>query len=183
MLVMMDTAMSHALQTSGVIPDVVSPQFKNQGILTVNYGEEQVAIGNHLSVEQTAEAPKVMYVSGEESTHDYYTLMLVDPDAPSRADPKNGPWRHWVVTNIPEGQPDQVNASANQLTTYIGPSPPAGSGDHRYVFLWYKQLQGIQTFAPLSQSVHDRRSFNYSRYAQEQQLELLAVNFFFACKE
>lgn len=30
-----------------------------------------------------------------------YVLVLVDPDAPSRANPRNRFWRHWLVTDIP----------------------------------------------------------------------------------
>lgn len=30
----------------------------------------------------------------------YYTLLMVDPDAPSRSNPKNREFRHWLVTNI-----------------------------------------------------------------------------------
>ncbi|KAF8414558.1 hypothetical protein L210DRAFT_3434826, partial [Boletus edulis BED1] len=27
-----------------------------------------------------------------------YTLVMTDPDAPSRSDPKMGEWRHWLVS-------------------------------------------------------------------------------------
>lgn len=27
-----------------------------------------------------------------------YTLVMTDPDAPTRSDPKFGQWRHWVVS-------------------------------------------------------------------------------------
>lgn len=29
-----------------------------------------------------------------------YLLVMVDPDAPSRRDPRMKYWRHWVVSNI-----------------------------------------------------------------------------------
>lgn len=34
----------------------------------------------------------------------FYTLMMVDPDAPSRHNPKNREWLHWLVVNIPGGK-------------------------------------------------------------------------------
>jgi phosphatidylethanolamine-binding protein (PEBP) family uncharacterized protein len=30
-----------------------------------------------------------------------YTLILTDPDAPSRRSPTQREWRHWLVMNIP----------------------------------------------------------------------------------
>ena len=33
----------------------------------------------------------------------FYTLMMVDPDAPSRRNPTNREWLHWLVVNIPGG--------------------------------------------------------------------------------
>jgi phosphatidylethanolamine-binding protein (PEBP) family uncharacterized protein len=31
----------------------------------------------------------------------YYTLLMVDPDAPCRKQPDNREWLHWMVVNIP----------------------------------------------------------------------------------
>lgn len=55
----------------------------------------------------------------------------VDPDAPSRADPKWGEWRHWLVVNIPGCDVSKGEA----LSVYIGSGPPQGTGLHRYIFL------------------------------------------------
>ncbi|XP_009882445.1 PREDICTED: phosphatidylethanolamine-binding protein 4 [Charadrius vociferus] len=44
-------------------------------------------------------SPRVRYPQAEKSKK--YVLMLVDPDAPSRANPRNRFWRHWLVTDIP----------------------------------------------------------------------------------
>ena len=59
------------------------------------------------------------------------SLITVDPDAPSRADPKWGEWRHWLVVNIPGCEVSKGEA----LSIYIGSGPPQGTGLHRYVFL------------------------------------------------
>ena len=58
-------------------------------------------------------------------------VLTVDPDAPSRADPKWGEWRHWLVVNIPGCEVSKGEA----LSVYIGSGPPQGTGLHRYVFL------------------------------------------------
>ncbi|KAM6234965.1 phosphatidylethanolamine-binding protein 4 [Porphyrio hochstetteri] len=44
-------------------------------------------------------SPRVRYPQAEKSKK--YVLVLVDPDAPSRANPWNRYWRHWLVTDIP----------------------------------------------------------------------------------
>lgn len=37
-----------------------------------------------------------------------YLLVMVDPDAPSRTDPRMKYWRHWVVSNITVRRPTGV---------------------------------------------------------------------------
>jgi len=53
----------------------------------------------------------------------------VDPDAPSRADPKWGEWRHWLVVNIPGCDVSKGEA----LSVYIGSGPPQGTGQVSHV--------------------------------------------------
>ncbi|XP_061328379.1 phosphatidylethanolamine-binding protein 4 isoform X3 [Pezoporus flaviventris] len=45
-------------------------------------------------------SPRVRYPQADKSKK--YVLMLVDPDVPSRANPRSRFWRHWLVTDIPE---------------------------------------------------------------------------------
>jgi phosphatidylethanolamine-binding protein (PEBP) family uncharacterized protein len=65
----------------------------------------------------------------------YYTLVLVDPDAPSRLHPTMRDFVHWVVLNIPGA--DVTSGAA--VVPYVGPRPPYGSGLHRCVFSLYIQ--------------------------------------------
>lgn len=60
----------------------------------------------------------------------------------------------------------------------MGPAPPPGSGPHRYIFLLYRQVSEQHTFTPLS--LQDRSKFSFFNFAQENQLELVGVNFFYA---
>uniref|UniRef100_A0A8D0EUA5 Phosphatidylethanolamine binding protein 4 n=1 Tax=Strix occidentalis caurina TaxID=311401 RepID=A0A8D0EUA5_STROC len=66
-----------------------------------------------------------------------YVLVLVDPDAPSRANPRNRFWRHWLVTDIPVS-----SRSAGSIywgPNYTRPTPPPRSGYHRYQLRLYEQ--------------------------------------------
>lgn len=67
-----------------------------------------------------------------------YTIVLTDPDAPSRQQPKYREWHHWLVVNIPEND----IAKGDTLSEYVGSGPPKGTNLHRYVFLVYKQPNG-----------------------------------------
>src|SRR6266487_6952850 len=80
-------------------------------------------------------------VSWETEKSSFYTLMMIDPDAPNRETHKARNWKHWVVVNIPGNDVDK----GEEETPYARPTPPLGSGLHRYVFLVYKQSQKIKT--------------------------------------
>ena len=53
-------------------------------------------------------------------------LSFLDPDAPSRADPKWGEWHHWLVTNIPGAEVTKGVSSSE----YVGSGPPEGTGKY-----------------------------------------------------
>lgn len=68
----------------------------------------------------------------------YYTLMKIDPDAPSRENPGFRSISHWIVINIP----GSMVKDGDEVIEYIGAGPPLGMGLHRYVYLIYKQPNG-----------------------------------------
>lgn len=106
-------------------------------LLKVSYESGVSAnLGNILTPTQVKDKPTV---SWEAENGAYYTLLLVDPDAPSRANPKFREWRHWLVMNIPGTSIDR----GDEVFGYIGSGPPKKTGLHRYVYLIYKQPNGI----------------------------------------
>lgn len=48
----------------------------------------------------------------------------LDPDAPSRANPKFGEWLHWLIVNI---KGNDVS-SGEVIDDYVGAGPPQGTG-------------------------------------------------------
>lgn len=70
--------------------------------------------------------------------NELYTLLMVDPDAPSRAEPQLRSVKHWAAINIPGSDVEK----GLEITEYIGSGAPEGTGLHRYVFLVYKQSNG-----------------------------------------
>jgi len=108
-------------------------------LLQVKYGAVDVTPGIVLTPTQVKDPPTLDWQAEPSS---FYTVVMNDPDAPSRADPKFREWHHWCVVNIPG-----KDVSAGEvLTEYVGSGPPKGTNLHRYVFLVYKQKSGRQQF-------------------------------------
>lgn len=101
--------------------------------LQIRYPSDvEVNLGNILTPSQVKQAPTVEY---EADADGYYTLAMVDPDAPSRAEPKFREWEHWLVANIPGND----LSCGDILAIYVGSGPPKGTSLHRYIFLLFKQ--------------------------------------------
>ena len=108
----------------------------------------------------------------------YYTLVMIDPDAPSRKDPSFGECKHWLVMNIPGSVYSEPDVSKGEtLSTYKGSGPPKDTGYHRYVFLVYKQLGVINTNDKSPKAA--RPKFKVRTFAKQYNLgEPIAINYF-----
>ncbi|KAG5873924.1 hypothetical protein JTB14_030349 [Gonioctena quinquepunctata] len=123
-------------QSNQIAPDVVSAAPEKK--LDVRYKEgKDVKLGNELTPKQVMEAPEVTY---EAEDKDFYTLILTDPDAPSRKNPRDREWVHWMIVNIPGNK----ISDGEVITDYVGAAPPKDSGLHRYVFMLYKQPEKLK---------------------------------------
>lgn len=107
----------------------------------------------------------------------YYTLVMTDPDAPSRADPKVREWHHWLVGNIIGND----LSHADVLSQYVGAGPPEKTGLHRYVLLVYKQPSKLEFDEKrlTNTSGEGRANFSIRKFAKKYNLgDPLAGNFF-----
>lgn len=95
-----------------------------------------VDLGNELTPTQVKDTPKVEW-DAEKGV--YYSLLMVDLDAPSRQNPTLREVRHWFLMNIRECFVE----NGEELFEYRGAGPPKGTELHRYVILVYKQPNGI----------------------------------------
>lgn len=118
-------------------------------------GAGAVECGCDMRPSATKEPPRV-YATGLRAGAKY-TLIMSDPDAPSRAAPRCREWLHWIVANTEkrcggkgmegeegeEGEEEtEVSGQGYTVCDYNGPTPPRGTGKHRYVFVLYEQLKG-----------------------------------------
>jgi hypothetical protein len=110
-----------ALETDAIIPDVIpaSYSFTPSVLFTIVWPTEslEIVLGDKVPKEKTLKEPEIKLqpllapvgdvddsapggTAAEEAGDVKYTLVMTDPDAPSREDPKFGQWRHWVVNTI-----------------------------------------------------------------------------------
>jgi Phosphatidylethanolamine-binding protein len=94
-----------ALQAEKIIPDVIpSVHFSPRVLFSVVWPSTatEVMLGNKISKNLVQEEPEIKILpmqgaGGSDVEEVSYVVVMTDPDAPSRADPKFGEWRHWVV--------------------------------------------------------------------------------------
>ncbi|ORX89024.1 OV-16 antigen, variant 2 [Basidiobolus meristosporus CBS 931.73] len=163
-------SIKQAFTKAGIIPDVLQDT-ANATLLKVVYpGGKAVNLGEELSVEETQKQPEVhVDAKGDEK----YTLIMSDPDAPSRKNPTLGEWRHWVVGNITGNDISKADA----VTSYFGPAPPPGTGLHRYIFMLYQQ-NGAIPYEKLPEDPSQRGNFKTSDFVKQHNLKLVAANYF-----
>uniref|UniRef100_A0A2K5PN81 Phosphatidylethanolamine-binding protein 1 n=1 Tax=Cebus imitator TaxID=2715852 RepID=A0A2K5PN81_CEBIM len=92
--------------------------------LHVTYGGAAVdELGKVLTPTQVKNRPTSISWDGLDSGK-LYTLVLTDPDAPSRKDPKYREWHHFLVVNMKGND----ISSGTVLSDYVGSGPPKGTG-------------------------------------------------------
>ncbi|CAH1404410.1 unnamed protein product [Nezara viridula] len=166
-----ENPLKEAMEKSAVVPDVLTKA--PDKILEVHYNSSKVNLGNTLNVSAVENAPSVNW-SGEDDS--FYTICMIDPDAPSRSNPKAREWQHWLVGNIPGNKVDKGDV----ICTYAGATPPPGTGLHRYVLVVYKQPGKLQFDEPkITVPGGNRAKFSVSKFASKYKLgDPIAANFF-----
>ena len=129
------------------------------------------SLGNKFTPLQVRNRPKVSWKSADEAEN--YTLIMTDAEGKKE-------WLHWLTGNIPGNN----IAKGDQLTSFFPSAPPKNSGEHRYVFLFYKQpakinFQGhvkIPTF-----ETEERDKFSTKSFVEKYKLGTpVAGNFYLA---
>ncbi|KIX05233.1 uncharacterized protein Z518_06105 [Rhinocladiella mackenziei CBS 650.93] len=173
-----------------VIGDVLD-DFEPTYYLDITYpkSHETVLLGNDIPVESVSKRPVFLFrslsppsIEPEDST---FTLVLTDPDAKSRDNPKWSEMCHWILTNLTaplrEPPPRIRKIKPGEVEEYYPPRPPPKTGSHRYVFVL---LEGDTSNL---RAPSKRRHWGYGKvrhgvrdWAHENNLTVVGANFFFA---
>lgn len=130
---------------------LVVDDFTPNTMLSIAYlTNKEVSLGNTLKPEDAQEQPILQITPESEDNSKTYTIILTDPDAPSRKETKWSEFCHWIITDVKLPSLETITASATtesmsidlsrsrELIKYMGPAPPEKTGKHRYVFLLYR---------------------------------------------
>jgi len=119
-----------------------------------------------------------------------FVAFMVDPDAPSPADPTSAQIRHFFQSDLTidsQGRPSsafpqgfrQLDPTVAAFTPFKGPAPTAGSGFHRYTILVFEQPAGFDTSFVLNET--DISNFDLASFAAATKLGApIGGNFFLA---
>ncbi|XP_071827636.1 protein D2-like [Apostichopus japonicus] len=174
------TAITCELEDSSIqCPDPSTSGNDVDGLLFVSYESVMdVVCGMAYNLEELnnhPEAPEVVQYAAAE-TDGYYTLIMVDPDAPSRTNPTLRYILHWLITNLKGSdlQTGQHN-TGDVIAPYHGPAPPLGSGPHRYYLLLFQQDGPLTDITPPSST----SNFDWIEFAKSYDLGMpVAFNMF-----
>jgi len=97
--------------------------------------------------------PKAAWTAPPPET--YYTLIAWDPDAPAKS------WLHWLVANITGPDP----TTGEEVVSWAPPTPPAGTGPHRYIFGLFSHPTPLELSPP-----KERGNFQLEAFATQHQL-------------
>lgn len=154
-----------------LVPEVVSSAPANSVQITYRSGAT-VKQGNKLSASKVKEAPKKL--SWPTKRDIYYTVVMIDPDAPDPSDATESQMLHWLVVDIPG-----TNVKKGQtFMEYSGPMKK-GKGIHRYVTLVYEQPKKFSFDPSYKSYLSSREKFDVTQAASWFELgKPIAGNFF-----
>ncbi|XP_078150999.1 protein VERNALIZATION 3-like [Carex rostrata] len=157
--------MTDPLVLAHVIRDVLDP-FRSTVSFRVLYNNRLLFNGTDLRPSAVVNRPKIEI--GGTDLRVFYTIVLVDPDAPSPCNPNLREYLHWMVTDIP-GSTDV--SFGKEVIYYEKPEPR--SGIHRMIFVLYCQLGCSTVFPP-----DMRHNFKCRSFARQYHLDIVAAMYF-----
>uniref|UniRef100_A0A6G6ADQ5 Phosphatidylethanolamine-binding protein-like protein n=1 Tax=Borely moumouvirus TaxID=2712067 RepID=A0A6G6ADQ5_9VIRU len=131
--------------------------------LQVQINNKIIFDGDVIPLKDTKNFPKISFSKKE---GEYYTIIIVDPDAPSRNNPVNKYFLHMLIIN-----------NTDEIVKYTPPDPPKGSGKHRYFIFLLKQ-NGVMDKNYLKINIFGRAKFNLGEFIADNHLEIIDSVYF-----
>ncbi|XWV25681.1 phosphatidylethanolamine-binding protein-like protein [Tupanvirus soda lake] len=131
-------------------------------------GNTTIKDGIFIPLDQIVRKPKIRF---DRYPDELYTILMVDPDAPSRENPIYKYWLHLLIIN-----------NHQKIVSYEPPSPPKNSGKHRYIFYLLKQsdvLNKHQLQIPnINSNNFDRKNFSLDDFINDNDLKIISSVYF-----
>ncbi|KAH9128515.1 hypothetical protein AeMF1_001354 [Aphanomyces euteiches] len=159
-MLVLPSMMTLVAATAAMKQDILSnilagiPLCKDSSTLHMQYAKP-VIDGKYLSKELAEHAPQYT-IEGDSSK--WYSIVMIDVDAPNPANPTSSPYLHYILENIKADDP----AHFDVIEEYAAVTPPEGK--HRYVSLLLEQRGNIAPSGPLTSS---RRGFDVLGYVHD----------------
>ncbi|XP_057436600.1 protein HEADING DATE 3A-like [Lotus japonicus] len=153
-----------------VIGDVLDPFTSSISMRVLYNNNKEVINSGEFKPSQIINQPRVDI--GGDDLRTLYTLIMVDPDAPSPSDPNMREYLHWLVTNIPA---TTGSGFGQEIVSYENPRPT--SGIHRFVFALFHQPCRQTILAP-----GWRQNFITRDFAEVYNLGLPVAAMYFHCQ-
>ena len=106
--------------------------------------------GPVFTIYQVAHEPYPVWTAPTPPT--MYTILCWDPDAVKKS------FLHWLIVNCTTAD----NSDGKVLASWSAPSPPPGTGQHRYIFGLFSQQAPIKIA-----EITDRTNFNPTTFATQ----------------
>jgi phosphatidylethanolamine-binding protein (PEBP) family uncharacterized protein len=121
--------------------------------LDVYFGSKKVVQGKYIELSDVQMQPLIKF---KPEIGSFYTILMVDSDAPSSSKPINKHWLHMLIINNDE-----------TIVPFEPSNPPAGSGPHRYYICLFKQPAKLFNITQFP-----RPKFNVKNFVDKYHLEL-----------
>ncbi|KAH7139792.1 phosphatidylethanolamine-binding protein [Dactylonectria estremocensis] len=172
------TSLERARLVPGSATSIIPQDFKPTTELDVKFNGRALELGNLFRSSECKSAPSISFSpEAGAASEASYTLLLVDPDAPTPDDPKFAFWRHWVLPGLQINE-QGATQTKDALTEYLGPGPKDDSKPHRYLFLLFREPVGLFLVKEDvgGEEFIQRRSFDPATFISKNELRLVGVN-------
>ncbi|KAI1647850.1 PEBP-like protein [Daldinia loculata] len=189
----------HELKKAEIVPTVID-KFLPSFLLDAEWPSgERTELGNAVKVDDVQDEPTITVrqshsssLSAEQRSGVTYTIIITDPDAPSRDNPEWSEFCHFIATGVDISSSESAAlrlSSLKDIIPYKPPGPPPKTGKHRYVFLLFAPANGTTDPLHLTKP-EDRKHWGTGKarhgvrdWAGKNGLKPVAANFIYAQNE
>ncbi|KAI6777299.1 hypothetical protein HG530_001244 [Fusarium avenaceum] len=142
-------AIREKLLEAEIIPTVID-DFPPALGFRASWKHDSADLGNTLKPKHLKSAPSIhlehieseSFAAAQVKKHTSFVIVLTDPDAPSRDNPKWSEFCHWIATSRLISTSASSKHHLKSIIKYKAPAPPPKTGKHRYVFFAFIAANG-----------------------------------------